>query len=59
MNDDTLDIIINAHEREEAHEDTPLVLTPKQRERLRRLLIDELGGPVSARVVLERIEREV
>ena len=46
-------------ERIEAHEDTPLVLTPAQRERLRKLLIDELGGPVSARVVLERIEREV
>jgi hypothetical protein len=59
VNDDVLDIIINAHEREEAHEGTPLVLTPKQRERLRRLLIDELGGVMSARIVLERIEREV
>ena len=52
-------VLVPRSERIEAHEDTPLTLTPAQRERLHKLLVDELGGPVSARVVLERIEREV
>ncbi len=48
----------NSFEREQGHEETPLRLTEIQRARLFAILQDELGGPISARQIMARIEAE-